>query len=226
MSGGAGAYLITVNSNINLTGTALGNLGAVRMTDGTNFSVGIGTVSGSGSTDYGPDGSYCFLIYESTSFSAQTFQLQGYVGVGTEGINVQATGSQNTVSTLSFDVMYFPTVGGGGSGIARSVNLITGNTTGAAVALTDYVYMCGGSGGYTFTLPTAVGSSNLYTVKNNSTGIISIATTSAQTIDGASSDALNGANLSRSYLSDGSNWHIISTGTTSAMVGASIELGL
>ncbi len=50
------------------------------------------------------------------------------------------------------------------------------------MAVTDYVYLCTGT--FTFTLPTGVGNTNLYTIRNAGTGIISITGTSGQTVDG------------------------------------------
>lgn len=66
------------------------------------------------------------------------------------------------------------------------------------------------SGTYTVTLPTAVGFTGQYTVKNIGTGIITLATTSSQTIDGYTSATLV-LNQYDSYTlrSDNSNWIII-----------------
>ena len=64
---------------------------------------------------------------------------------------------------------------------------------------------------FTVTLPTAVGiTGRIYNVKNSGTGVITIATTSSQTVDGYASgtitlnqyDALN-------VQSNGANWIII-----------------
>lgn len=96
----------------------------------------------------------------------------------------------------------------GGSGITRSVNSISANTTAGAVALKDYVYICTGSTGYTLTLPTAVGNTNRYTVKNGSTANQTLATTSAQTVDGSASATLT-PNTSLDLISDGTNWRTI-----------------
>ncbi len=53
---------------------------------------------------------------------------------------------------------------GGSAGITRSVSSIAIATTGGATASTDYVYLCTVT--LTFTLPTAVGNTNRYTIKN------------------------------------------------------------
>lgn len=71
---------------------------------------------------------------------------------------------------------------GGGSGITRSIQTVAVNTVAAAVASTDYVYLA--SGNVTITLPTSVGNSNLYTIKNIGAGTVTIDTTGGETIDG------------------------------------------
>lgn len=95
----------------------------------------------------------------------------------------------------------------GAPGIIRSVNSVSTATTAGSTMATDYVYLV--SGTTTLTLPTAVGNTNLYTVKNTGVATVTIATTSAQTIDGSSSASLPVANTSLDLISDGSNWRIV-----------------
>lgn len=96
----------------------------------------------------------------------------------------------------------------GGSGITRSVSSVAVNTTGGATAQVDYVYIV--SGTTTLTLPTAVGNTNRYTVKRtDATLTTTIATTSAQTIDGGAGYTLTSQYESIDLISDGSNWLII-----------------
>jgi hypothetical protein len=95
-----------------------------------------------------------------------------------------------------------------GTGIARSVNSVSTNTAAGSGANVDYVYLV--SGTTTITLPTAVGNTNRYTIKNSGTGVVSIATTSGQTIDGSSSPInINVQYVSIDLISDGANWEII-----------------
>lgn len=95
----------------------------------------------------------------------------------------------------------------GGSGITRSISSVAVDTTAAAAASTDYVYLV--SGTTTLTLPTAVGNTNRYTVKNSGVATVTVATTSAQTIDGSSTASLPVANTSVDLISDGSNWFVV-----------------
>jgi hypothetical protein len=94
------------------------------------------------------------------------------------------------------------------TGFTRSINAVSSNTTAGAVAGTDYVYLV--SGTTTITLPTAVGNTNRYTIKRSGTGVVSIATTSSQTIDGSSSPiTINVRYVSLDLISNGTNWEII-----------------
>lgn len=94
----------------------------------------------------------------------------------------------------------------GGSGITRSVNSVSTPTTAGSTADTDYVYFV--SSATTLTLPTAVGNTNRYTVKNVDTGTVTVDTTSSQTIDGDTSISLL-QNVSVDLISDGSNWNVV-----------------
>jgi hypothetical protein len=95
-----------------------------------------------------------------------------------------------------------------GTGIARSVNSVSSNTSAGSGSNVDYVYLV--SGTTTITLPTAVGNTNRYTIKRSGTGVVSIATTSSQTIDGSSSPiTINVQYVSIDLISNGTNWEII-----------------
>jgi hypothetical protein len=97
----------------------------------------------------------------------------------------------------------------------KSLGGITFPLTGITVTYTvkeeDYLIDVTGNT-VTVTLPTAVGfSGKNYVLKNRGTGVVTVGTTSSQTIDGSSSKILNN-NDSIEIVSDGSNW-IIAAGT-------------
>jgi hypothetical protein len=95
-----------------------------------------------------------------------------------------------------------------GTGISRGIYSVSTNTSAGNGANVDYVYLV--SGTTTITLPTAVGNTNTYTIKRVNTGVVSIATTSSQTIDGSSSPiTINVQYVSLDLISDGANWNII-----------------
>lgn len=65
-------------------------------------------------------------------------------------------------------------------------------TTTYPITANDFVIDCT-SGTFTVTLPTAVGTSGkaaMFIIKNSGTGVITLATTSGQTIDGSASGAI------------------------------------
>lgn len=104
-------------------------------------------------------------------------------------------------STQALGVKWAP--GGSGSGITRTITSFSGTTSAGSTASTDYVYI--GTGTNTLTLPTAASNTNAYSIKNSGTGIITIATTSSQTIDGNANIMLSPNQLITVY-SDNSNW--------------------
>lgn len=99
-----------------------------------------------------------------------------------------------------------PTSGGGASGLTPVSATISTATTASNTAGVYYVYFVAAV--TTLTLPTAVSSANLYTVKNTSTGTVTVATTSSQTIDGSTTITLV-PYQSVDILSDNTNWQLI-----------------
>lgn len=96
--------------------------------------------------------------------------------------------------------------GGSGSGITRTVVSVTSAVTLGATSLTDYRVFVGASG--VPTLPTAVGNTNTYEIKNVDTTSKTLSTTSSQTIDGSLTITLL-PNEAKTIGSDGTNWQII-----------------
>lgn len=88
--------------------------------------------------------------------------------------------------------------------------IITQSST-YAVLPTDYMVKGDTtSTAFTVTLPTAVGvSGKAYIVKNVGAKVLTIATTSAQTIDGTTTYGLKIQYTSVTVASDGANWLII-----------------
>lgn len=95
----------------------------------------------------------------------------------------------------------------GGSGIVRMVQTKAVNFAAGAAANTDYVYPCTGT--ITATMPTAVGNTDRYTIKNSGVGIVSVASTAAQTFDGTASPITLSPGQSLDFVSDGANWSIL-----------------
>lgn len=92
--------------------------------------------------------------------------------------------------------------GAGGAYILKTANYTLTDTE--AEGIVD----CTGT--HTQTLPTAVGrSGKKFTIKNSGTGIITVNTTSSQTIDGATSVRINTRYNTRTFQSDGANWVVV-----------------
>jgi len=98
----------------------------------------------------------------------------------------------------------------GSSGNGSLVLNYVAKTANYTAGATDYIINCT-SGTFNITFPTAVGiTGQVYVVKNSGTGVITILTTSSQTIDGVASGALSLIQFdSLTVQSDGANWLII-----------------
>ena len=113
-------------------------------------------------------------------------------------------GSSTNVLTVSGGL---PAWSASGSGTNRSISSVSTGTAAGNSANMDYVYLV--TGITTVTLPTAVGNLNKYTITNVSTNIVTVATTSAQTIDGLTNYLLDDLYFSIDVMSNGSSWYII-----------------
>ncbi len=149
-----------------------------------------------------------------TALNGLTQQVQN-LAVGTSGtdfaissvtdthtFNLPTASATNRGALSSTD---WSTFNGKQSG--KSINTVSTNTSAGSAASTDYVYLA--SGTINVTLPTAVGNQNLYTIKNVGTGVITINTTSSETIDGSLTAPIRVQYLSLTLVSDGANWNII-----------------
>jgi hypothetical protein len=190
---------------------------------------GVVTLS-SGKTASGTSGHARIFSNDSTAGSTGNVEIfSGSAGSGNSGdINIStgsATGTRGSLSVLVFDInvnsaqihnLADPTSAQDAatknyvdtnSGIGRSVNSISSNTTLGSAARTDYFYFVTNT--TTATLPTAVGNLNEYVIKNTGSGVVTIATTSSQTIDGNLTVPLSVPNSSLTVISDGANWQIV-----------------
>lgn len=120
------------------------------------------------------------------------------------GSNVTFTiANNNTTKMVNITIS---ATGGGGGGTVRSINSISADTTAGSTSGTDYVYLV--SGTTTLTLPDAVGNTNLYIIKNVGTGIVTIATTASETIDGTTTITMPVRYTAVDLISDTTNWNV------------------
>ena len=93
----------------------------------------------------------------------------------------------------------------GASGGSRNIATITSSVTLGDAASTDYVALIGAGGNVT--LPTAIGNTNRYTIKNLTSVSKTIGTTSGQVIDDGT--VTLEPNSSVDLISNNNNWYII-----------------
>jgi len=94
----------------------------------------------------------------------------------------------------------------GGTGSSRSISTLAVSSVLGEAAGTDYVYIA--SQGVKLDLPTAVGNTNLYTIKNAAASSVMVAADGAETIDGDSEIILQTQYTAVDLISDDSAWHI------------------
>lgn len=83
-------------------------------------------------------------------------------------------------------------------------------TAAYTLSSTDSTILVNSTSALTVTLPTAVGiAGRIYTIKNISTGVVTVATTSSQTIDGATTYSLGTQYEKITVQSDNANWWLI-----------------
>ena len=95
-----------------------------------------------------------------------------------------------------------------------AVNTRSFSTTSETVSATDYALLFTGTSACTVTLPTAIGCTgriiHLKNTKTSSVPILTVSTTSSQTIDGSGTTwLLDDPNESVNLVSDGANWKIM-----------------
>ena len=95
----------------------------------------------------------------------------------------------------------------GGSGITRSVSVLSVSSTLAAAASTDYVFFP--NVGVQLTLPTAVGNSNSYTIKNMAASSILVVATTGEDIDGSTTALMPTQYESLNFISNNSIWAVV-----------------
>ncbi len=214
ISGGTTSRKLTVSgADLNLTGSGSATL-TFPTTSTTIAGLGITqTFTAIQSFGQGSTGAGEIRLLEDTDDGSNYTGFRGsarsanitYVMPTTDptGGQVLSAGTPSSnVSQLSW------TTASGGSGITRSVNNISTTTSAGSTASTDYVYNVT-SGTFTLTMPTAASNTNRYTIKQSGTGVLTIATTSSQTIDGSTTYTMSKQYQAIDLISDGTNWIIV-----------------
>lgn len=125
-------------------------------------------------------------------------------------------GDNNTWGTILNDYLSVSingdgTLKSGAVGLALNNVVIKSATYASSATKGEYILANAGSGGFTITLPTAVGNTNSYSVKkiDSTANVVTVVTTASQTIDGGASALLKVQYVAITVVSDGSNWYVV-----------------
>lgn len=191
--------LVGVQNN----GVAVGTRQIVNFIPGTNITLTTADDSGGGRVN----------VTISTSglgtMATQDANNVNITGGSISGVTLTIAALNNTpIGNATPSTAVFTTMST--SGLLATITTKTANYT---LTSTDFTVLGNAAGGaFTFTLPTAVGASGqIYTLKktDSSANAVTIATTSAQTIDGQSSYSLAYQYQGVIVQSNNSNWVII-----------------
>lgn len=224
-----------VNKRVNITFTSSGGGGGspggndteIQFNDNGSFGGNAALTFDKSSLDLNYDGGTTGnLVFQTDSGNTGiNINTAGYVVLGARN-NVEldiangsfiiadptlATASNGYVWTLANQTtgsgQWASVVATGGTGISRISSVITASQTAGSTANKDYVYFC--AAGIQVTLPTAVGNSNLYTIKSKTSSSVLLVTTGGQTIDGSATALMPVQNQSLDLISDNTNWNVV-----------------
>jgi hypothetical protein len=215
---------LTASSTVDQTITLPDDTGILALTKNvvSSFNGFTGAVSGvttATANTFGPlqsftngissaGGTFSSLTRFTAGISAAGATFTGPVNLTNTLLINSSQGSNNQVLASTGSGITWATPSGSG-GISRLILTITTSTSAGSTANIDYVYNGNTSGNINLTLPTAVSNTNRYTVKNSNIGILTVLTTSSQTIDGITGYALSKQYQAIDLLSDNSNWFIV-----------------
>lgn len=218
--GGGSGDALTTNPLSQFAATTKAQLNSV-ISDGTPMYVGDAPTSHTHvKADITDFGTY------STDIHANITALNAVSGVNTGDqssiVGITGTKAQFNTAVTDGDILFTNDITGTPDGTkflrddfswavppssgSKSVNNISVNTNAGSTSGTDYYYLCDGT--ITLTLPTAIGNTSRYTIKNVGIGVITIDTTLSQLIDGWDQVTISFKNNSLDIISDGTNYRI------------------
>lgn len=182
--------------------SAVGQSALLNLTSGS-YNVGIGHVAGrSAITGTNTTGSNSIFIGNDTRSAADGETNQIVIGDTAEGAgsNTATLGNDSITKTLLKGVVQL-------SSVASNYRAITSTDT---VLVTDSTVNAT-TGTFVLTLETAVGNTGLtHNLKNSGAGVVTINTTSSQTIDGGASGSITLSQYDNiTVQSNGANWIIL-----------------
>lgn len=207
---------ITTLNFVGATGTVVGDGSEANVTTsgsggaGTVTSVSIATANGlAGSSDGNPATPTITLSTTITGVLKGNGTAISAASAGTDyqaPITLTTTGTSGAATFIA-NTLNIPNYSSGSGGITRSIASVATNTAAGSTAATDYVYLA--SGTITVTLPTTSGNTNLYTIKNIGAGVVTVATTGGETIDGSASASIPVQFTSYDFVATGGNWNVV-----------------
>jgi len=223
--GGSGAFVTVSNSTWTILAGLNGNIiNTSVLESGTTFYVSSGSVSGQETvgTLQGAGLATCgdsthALNWASGSFGCQSIPASGGGGGSTLAVTTGSTVGFSTVASSPTAIVLFDqsqfmaSLQGGATAFITIAYSTDSKSISYTAKSTDTVVEANCASACTITLPTAVGiSGKVYFIKIIGAGTATIATTSAQTIDGSTTVIPNPNQYAEiEVLSNGSNWEIL-----------------
>lgn len=183
--------------------TAAGNLSASGNTTLGNASSDTITFTGSQASHLNPSAHNTYDFGTVTTLGYRAFYFASSSATKTAKVLGPAISSDIILTLPAY------------TGTLRNIPSVIASQTAtyAILASDEFIPVSASGGAFTVTLPTAVGATGkVYTIKRTDqtlANLVTIATTSSQTIDGVTTTNLATQYESVEIVSDGSNWHIL-----------------
>lgn len=205
-------FFITTKVGANLVGFGAGNAGNVTFYVPTTFSsiVSINaSASVRGALAIGQQGSVLGAV-DFHGRTSGTMRVQAASTAGGYTLTLPANdgnAGQYLLTDGNGITQWASVTAAGGSGITRSVSVLSVSSTVAAAASTDYVLFA--NVGINLTLPTAIGNTNQYIIKNTAASSVLVTAPAGEDIDGSATALLDTQYTALSFISNGSVWGVL-----------------
>jgi hypothetical protein len=159
-----------------------------------------------------------------TTTPGEKLEVNGNILLGDNLSSIYGTGKDATIKYDATNLVINPkVVGSGYLSVLGNISVVNSTISGSQIVAyraitalrtldaTDYFIDCTANT-FAVTLPTAASiTGRVYIIKNTGTGIITVDTTSSQTIDGYATMTLSATNAVITLISNGAHWLILSS---------------